>query len=549
MRNKIPFQWKGYAILALFCIFYWSLDSAWSYLSFEYNLKKMIFTEPTSYLDTFLLRVSPYQIVSRLTVLLLSTIIGILVVRFIKGNREAEHERRAAHDNLLNVLNSIDAAVYVSDMEQHDIIFMNQSMIDRYGGDYTGKNSYDVIRRGRSSNEHCGANQLLKGSKSPGVVVWEEYNSLTDEWFVNYDRSIKWVDGRRVHLQIAIDITNQKRNEEELKTSLQEKETLLQEIHHRVKNNMQIIISLLSSSQQHAAGINGTQLEDIINRIRVFSDIHQHLYMQENNLSRIDFAQHLKENFKHLVSTYSINNVSIDLDLDIDQPVFTLDQAMSCGLLLNELITNSIKYAFTKEGKIGVSIRHNEDGTIESITYRDNGKGLQTTERGFGTKIIHALAEQMGLSVETTSHNGISVQFGKKKPEVGFGISSGKILYVEDEMIIAMEKTEYLRKNGYAVDGNIIKSGERAVEYVQNSPNKPALIMMDIGLKGKINGIEAAENIRRNHPEIPIIFLSGYENMETKRKAARISNTRFLSKTAPWPDIIEAIDQYQVKRP
>jgi len=113
---------------------------------------------------------------------------------------------------------------------------------------------------------------------------------------------------------------------------------------------------------------------------------------------------------------------------------------------------------------------------------------------------------------------------------------------VEDEIIIALDKISFLKKNGYSVNENIISSGENAIKYVKESTIKPSLILMDIGLKGKINGIEAAKEIRKVNPLIPIIFLSGYEDAETQAKISDLSNVVFLNKLYTPEEMKDKID-------
>ena len=202
---------KGYIVISLVCFFYWILDSVWSYLSFEYNLKKLIFSEPTSYIDTFLLRVPPYQVVSRLMVVILFALLGSLILVYIIKKQKAEKGRKEAHDTLLTVLNSIDATIYVADMQSHEILFMNQYMTDSFGSNFVGQICYEVFRNNTKVCEHCPNERLLDEAGNPtGVVVWEGQNPITKAWYVNYDRAIKWVDGRIVHLQIATDISQLK---------------------------------------------------------------------------------------------------------------------------------------------------------------------------------------------------------------------------------------------------------------------------------------------------------------------------------------------------
>ncbi|MCP4111156.1 MAG: PAS domain S-box protein [Desulfobacteraceae bacterium] len=338
------------------------------------------------------------------------------------------------------------------------------------------------------------------------------------------------------------DVTEHIQAEKQIRQSLKEKEVLLKEVHHRVKNNMQLIISMLTLQQHQSCETDSGVLEDVINRIRVFGDIHRRLY-EHDDISRIDFVQHLKENLETLIKAYNIDKKKIELKLNIKEPAFSLDQALSCGLLMNELISNTLKYAFTDQGKISISITHGSDGKFDKIVYSDNGKGIETLSGGFGTKIIYALADQLNMSVHVSAKDGTQFDFSRKGKD-HIEKHSGEILYVEDEVLIAMEKIAYLKENGYSVNEKIIISGEKAVKYVKESIQKPSLIIMDIGLKG-MNGIDAAKEIRRDNPFIPIIFLSGYEDAETKSKMKSISNTDFLNKMSTPEEMKRMIDKYQ----
>lgn len=363
-------------------------------------------------------------------------------------------------------------------------------------------------------------------------IVLEKSEDIVDE------------SGKTIHsFGFTQDITEQKIAERRIKTSLREKEVLLKEIHHRVKNNMQVIISLLSLQKQHASENEVRSLDDIINRVRIFGDIHRRLYQQED-ISKIDFVQHLKDNMRDLVSAYDVDKKNIQFELNIANPVFNLDQAVSCGLLMNELISNSLKHAFSGHGKIKISITHDADGELERISYSDNGKGIESSPEGFGIKIINALAEQLNMAVHIFSKEGTQFDFTRKDMAHPFEKTIGKIIYVEDEVIIALNRIAYLKENGYSVNENAITSGEQAVNYVKESTPKPSLILMDIGLKGDMSGIEAAKEIRKLIPSIPIIFLSGYEDANTQNQISSIPNTAFLNKLSTPEEMAQLINKY-----
>jgi len=324
-------------------------------------------------------------------------------------------------------------------------------------------------------------------------------------------------------LGIAQDITHRKEAEEKIETSLKEKEILLREVHHRVKNNMQIIISLLELQMVQSDKDIIPILNDITGRIRIFSDIQNSLYQHEE-ISQLDFANHLKINFNNLMDIYRGKIEHVDFNIDIVSPLFDLDIAVPCGLLMNELMTNSFKHAFTGKGEINISISLNSSGEIKKVLYYDNGKGMENYSEGFGSTIIKAVSMQLGLDYVISTEGPAKYEFNSRDTEQITGKPSGKILYVEDEILIAMGKIADLRRAGYTVDGNIITTGEKALQYVNELNVKPSLIIMDIRLDGKMDGISAAIEIRKKISLVPIIFITGYEDPGMKEKISNIPN-------------------------
>jgi PAS domain S-box-containing protein/putative nucleotidyltransferase with HDIG domain len=136
-----------------------------------------------------------------------SVILGI--ARDISNRKQAEETLARAYDSLTRVLEGIDAHVYVADLENYEILYMNKKMIEDYGGNFTGKHCYRVFRGESRPCSICTKPQLLNLNGEPGeVVVWEAQNVKNGRWYRNYDRVIYWIDQRLVKLQIAIDITD-----------------------------------------------------------------------------------------------------------------------------------------------------------------------------------------------------------------------------------------------------------------------------------------------------------------------------------------------------
>jgi len=131
-----------------------------------------------------------------------------------KKNREA---LRISHERFLTVMDSIDATIYVADMETHEILFMNKNMIESFGGDMTGQLCWEAFRGSAGPCPHCTNDQLVDNFGQPkDVCIWQGKNPLTSKWYINHDRAIQWTDGRLVRLQIATDITDLKRMEQQI---------------------------------------------------------------------------------------------------------------------------------------------------------------------------------------------------------------------------------------------------------------------------------------------------------------------------------------------
>jgi len=197
------------------------------------------------------------------------------------------------------------------------------------------------------------------------------------------------------------DITERKIFEEQIKSSLHEKEVLLREIHHRVKNNLQIISSLLNLQSGH---IKDKELLKIFQesrrRVRSMAIVHEKLYQSEN-LSRIDFSQYLKSLTRSLFQMYGINPGMVHLKIDVKDVFFDINTAVPCGLLVSELVSNSLKHAFPqgRKGELHIEMSHYEGDRIKLIV-KDTGVGLdkdldfKNTE-SFGLQLVDMLTQQL----------------------------------------------------------------------------------------------------------------------------------------------------------
>jgi PAS domain S-box-containing protein len=206
-----------------------------------------------------------------------------------------------------------------------------------------------------------------------------------------------------------------KRAEDRIRRDLKEKGLLLKEIHHRVKNNLQIISSLIYLQSRHIKDeLAQNVLTECLNRIRSMTLIHESLYCS-SDISNIDFKAYIEKMVHQLYDTYAINPVRTKMQLNVVDIVLNINLSIPCGLIINELVSNALKYAFpesfTGKRRIAISMRKTGDDEIELVV-QDNGIGLakdfdiHKTET-CGLEIVRLLAEnQLSGLLEVQSHKG-----------------------------------------------------------------------------------------------------------------------------------------------
>jgi len=209
------------------------------------------------------------------------------------------------------------------------------------------------------------------------------------------------------------DITERKKAEQKLKASLKEKEVLLREIHHRVKNNLQIISSLLLLQSNQISGKKNLELfQESQNRVKSMALIHEKLY-QSQDLASINFKEYLNTLIIGLFRSYQSHSSHVELKLNIDDISLGIDSAIPCGLIINELVSNSLKYAFPngREGVISVVLRSLNKKDVELVV-SDNGIGMPEdldfrNTKSLGLHLVTILAEdQLGGEIKLSRDKG-----------------------------------------------------------------------------------------------------------------------------------------------
>ena len=220
------------------------------------------------------------------------------------------------------------------------------------------------------------------------------------------------------------DITERKQMEIKLKKSLKEKEMLLKEIHHRVKNNLMIISSLLSLQSDY---IKDKASKNIFiesqNRARSMALIHEKLY-QSTDLKSINFGDYIRNLTSELFYTYRVGKVKVELVYNIEDLNLDVNTAIPLGLIANELITNSLKYAFLdgNDGIVNIEFRKEDHNYLFII--KDNGVGLPEgfdfkNSDSLGLQLVNSLSEQIDAEIELNTDNGTEFKIKFKEIEIG----------------------------------------------------------------------------------------------------------------------------------
>jgi two-component sensor histidine kinase len=191
------------------------------------------------------------------------------------------------------------------------------------------------------------------------------------------------------------DITDIKQVEEQLRTSVREKEVLLREIHHRVKNNMQVISSLLNIQSTYFKDKRSMEMfKETQNRVTSMALVHEQLYHSED-MGRVEFEKHVRSLISHLFCSYGVTSGRVTLKTNIEDIPLSLDIAIPCGLIVNELASNALKHGFSSgiEGEIRIGLTF--DGGQYTLVVFNNGKA-------FPVDLDFHATGTMGLQVVTT---------------------------------------------------------------------------------------------------------------------------------------------------
>ncbi|MSR63597.1 MAG: PAS domain S-box protein [Planctomycetes bacterium] len=353
---------------------------------------------------------------------------GVLADAFNKMAGELANTT-VSMESLESVFDSMAAALIVFDPDGN-IVNVNRAtltMVGRQRSELVG-HTFDVMCRFSAGESIRPGPSVREPSGLPAMRI-----ETVEKVFVRKDGSEFPVSLSGAELRssggplqgyvcVALDLTEQKRIQEQLRESLGEKELLLREVHHRVKNNMQVISSLLAMQSTNGDPAVEKKLEESQNRIRSIALIHEQLY-RSTELEHIDARTYLEVLTSQLLQSFGKAG-SVRLELDADPLELDIDQSMACGLIVNELVTNALKYAYPADlgGVIRITLREHPSGE-RVLSVGDDGPGLGGTKSGaaktLGMSLVATLARQLRGRVEVDGTRGtlVRVFFPRKGAE------------------------------------------------------------------------------------------------------------------------------------
>ncbi len=326
-------------------------------------------------------------------------------------NGQLRRQAQALHDSEEKYRQLVENAHEIIFVAQDDTLrFVNRTAEELSGiGRETliGRSVYEFLPGEVRADARDRIEQLKSGARSE---IREEYRVTFPTgrsiWLQVTSVRILW-DGRPASLNLAADVTARHVAEDLLRNSLREKEGLLKEIHHRVKNNLQVITSLLRleagrSAEPATKGV----LQDMQGRIRSMALLHETLY-RSADFARVDMADYLRQLATQLHRAQNTRPGAVRLQLDLTPVTLEAEQAIPCGLIVNELLTNSLKHAFPDgtTGEIRIALRTLADGRVR-LEVGDSGAGLpadvdERKQRSLGLQLVSDLVRQVEGTLET----------------------------------------------------------------------------------------------------------------------------------------------------
>ncbi|OPY30209.1 MAG: sensory histidine kinase AtoS [Methanocella sp. PtaU1.Bin125] len=350
--------------------------------------------------------------------------IAVAIARDVAVRKQIGDEVKRSEDTYQAIFNSVNDGIVILDIGTGRAVDVNESACRILGISHDVAASMDFLGEIavnlKVSREDflkelqaiaSGGSRLLEGQMkgSDGRQFWIEVS-------LKYGR----IRGNDRIIAVVRDITERKLAEEQIRASLKEKEVMLKEIHHRVKNNLQVISSLLSIQSRYLSDPHDVKLfQESQDRVKSMALVHEKLY-QSSDLASVDFSSYIERLVTNLFRSYSGSGGNVNLHLDIRDVFLNVDTAVPCGLIVNELVTNALKYAFPagRDGTVSVLMRAEGDRYVLEVG--DDGVGMAPgfdieKSESLGLQLVAMLVGQIDGTIKTDTSKGTRyvITFGR----------------------------------------------------------------------------------------------------------------------------------------
>jgi PAS domain S-box-containing protein len=347
---------------------------------------------------------------------------AIANAQLFRERKRVEEALRGSEESYRSLVETSPDAIFLH--EEGRFVYLNPAAVRLYGAgsaeELYGKSAYDIVHP--DDREAIRNRTYFITTTGVSAPLKEIRIVRPDGSVVNVEASagISYYRGKKVIQVIQRDITERKRAEERIKASLKEKEVLLQEIHHRVKNNLQIVSSLLylqAARTKHPGAVSA--LTESRNRVRSMALIHERLY-QSPNLASVDMGEYTRNLVSDLQHSHRTADSAVRLTLNIGDIPLCINEAIPCGLIINELVSNALKHAFPegRTGEVTIQLTRGDDDTF-ILLVSDNGVGFPEyvdfrNSPSLGLTLINSLVEQLGGTIQLDRRDGtaFTITFG-----------------------------------------------------------------------------------------------------------------------------------------
>jgi PAS domain S-box-containing protein len=343
----------------------------------------------------------------------------ICIVRDITERKEAEDKIRQSEIKYRNLFDLSTDGIFILDLDGN-FIDANSTAYTRLG--YTKE---EMLSLHISKLDHpafaAKVAERMARIRDHGVAVFESAHLKKDGTAmpVEVNSCLLNYAGGKVYFSVIRDITERKLAEEQILSALKEKEILLKEIHHRVKNNLQVVASMLHLQAGYIKDREARILfEESQKRVESMAILHEKLY-RSKDLARIDFREYVVDLAGNLLTLNTDKASRIEMKVDIEGVILDINNSIPCGLIINELASNALAHAFPdgRKGRIDISMRSGSGGRI-GLTVRDNGTGFPEdidfrNTASLGMQLVTSLVKQLGglIEMDRTEGTSFSIEF------------------------------------------------------------------------------------------------------------------------------------------